>query len=171
MKRIILYESGTGFTAQYADWIAEELQCESVGFKKAKAINVADYDQVIFGGWMCAGKVMGYDKFKALNAKNPVLFAVGMAPSVPEVAEKIIKDNGFDAERFFYFEGGYRPEKVNFIMRTMMKMLKKSIEKKEEKTEEDLYIIKTFNGADNAKKEAIAPLVEFCMKESEERIC
>ena len=30
-------------------------------------------------------------------------------------------------------------------------------------TEEDLYIIKTFNGADNAKKEAIKPLVEFCM--------
>ena len=168
MKRIVLYESGTGFTAQYAAWIAEELQCESVEFKKVKTINAADYDQVIFGGWMCAGKVMGYDKFKALNAKNPVLFAVGMAPSVESVTEKIVTDNGFDAERFFYFEGGYRPEKVNFIMRTMMRMLKKSIEKKEEKTEEDLYIIKTFNGADNAKKEYVQPLVEYCRKESED---
>lgn len=164
MKRIIIYESGTGFTAQYAAWIAEELQCESVALKNAKTVNVADYDQVIFGGWMCAGKVMGYDKFVKLSAKNVVLFAVGMAPSVPEVANKIIVDNGFAAERFFYFEGGYRPEKVNFIMRTMMKMLKKSIEKKQEKTEEDLYIIKTFHGADNAKREAIMPLVEFCKK-------
>ena len=164
MKRIVVYESGTGFTAQYAAWIAEELQCESVALKNTKTLNPADYDQVIFGGWMCAGKVMGYDKFKALNAKNVVLFAVGMAPSVPDVANKIIKENGFDAERFFYFEGGYRPEKVNFIMRTMMKMLKKSIEKKPEKTEEDLYIIKTFHGADNAKKEAVKPLVEFCEK-------
>ena len=164
MKRIVIYESGTGFTAQYAAWIAEELQCESVALKNAKSVNVADYDQVIFGGWMCAGKVMGYDKFVKLHAKNAVLFAVGMAPAVPEVANKIIADNGFDAERFFYFEGGYRPEKVNFIMRTMMKMLKKSIEKKPEKTEEDLYIIKTFHGADNAKKEAIQPLVEFCKK-------
>lgn len=164
MKRIIIYESGTGFTAQYGAWIAEELQCECVALKNAKAVCLADYDQVIFGGWMCAGKVMGYDKFLKLNAKNVVLFAVGMAPSVPEVAEKIMKENGFDAERFFYFEGGYRPEKVNFIMRTMMKMLKKSIEKKAEKTEEDLYIIKTFNGADNAKKEAVQPLVDFCRK-------
>jgi len=164
MKRIVLYESGTGFTAQYAAWIAEELQCKSVALKNAKTMNVADYDQVIFGGWMCAGKVMGYDKFLKLNAKNVVLFAVGMAPSVPEVANKIIADNGFDAERFYYFEGGYRPEKVNFIMRTMMKMLKKSIEKKQEKTEEDLYIIKTFNGANNAKREAINPLVEYCDK-------
>lgn len=164
MKRIVLYESGTGFTAQYAAWIAEELKCESVALKNVKTVNVADYDQVIFGGWMCAGKVMGYDKFVKLNAKNVVLFAVGMAPSVRSVAEKIIKENGFDAERFFYFEGGYRPEKVNFIMRTMMKMLKKSIEKKAEKTEEDLYIIKTFNGADNAKKEAVVPLVEYCNK-------
>lgn len=165
MKRIVVYESGTGFTAQYAAWIAEELQCESVALKNTKAINPADYDQVIFGGWMCAGKVMGYDKFVKLNAKNVVLFAVGMAPSVASVAEKIVKENGFDAERFFYFEGGYRPEKVNVIMRTMMKMLKKSIEKKAEKTEEDLYIIKNFHGADNAKKEAIQPLVEFCMKQ------
>ncbi len=164
MERIVLYESGTGFTAQYAAWIAEELQCESIALKNAKTVNLADYDQVIFGGWMCAGKVMGYDKFVKLSVKNVVLFAVGMAPSVPEVANKIIADNGFDAERFFYFEGGYRPEKVNFIMRTMMKMLKKSIEKKAEKTEEDLYIIKTFNGADNAKKEAIKPLVEYCTK-------
>lgn len=164
MKRIVLYESGTGFTAQYAAWIAEELQCESVALKNAKAVNLSDYDRVIFGGWMCAGKVMGYDKFVKMNAKNVVLFAVGMAPSVPSVAEKIVKENGFDAERFFYFEGGYRPEKVNFIMRTMMKMLKKSIEKKAEKTEEDLYIIKTFNGADNAKKEAVQPLVDFCRK-------
>ena len=164
MKRIVIYESGTGFTAQYAAWIAEELQCESVALKNAKTVNLADYDQVIFGGWMCAGKVMGYDKFIKLNAKNVVLFAVGMAPSVPEVANKIIADNGFDAERFFYLEGGYRPEKVNFIMRTMMKMLKKSIEKKPEKTEEDLYIIKTFNGADNAKKEAVIALIEFCKK-------
>jgi len=164
MKRIVIYESGTGFTAQYAAWIAEELQCESIALKNVKTVNVAEYDQVIFGGWMCAGKVMGYDKFVKLSANNVVLFAVGMAPSVPEVANKIIADNGFDAERFFYFEGGYRPEKVNFIMRTMMKLLKKSIEKKAEKTEEDLYIIKTFNGADNAKKEAILPLVKFCKK-------
>lgn len=165
MKRIVVYESGTGFTAQYAAWIAEELQCECIALKDIKTVNLADYDQVMFGGWMCAGKVMGYDKFKALNANNVVLFAVGMAPSVASVAEKIVKENGFDAERFFYFEGGYRPEKINFIMRTMMKMLKKSIEKKAEKTEEDLYIIKTFNGADNAKKEAVKPLVEFCKKQ------
>lgn len=162
MKRIIIYESGTGFTAQYGEWIAEALQCETVELKNVKTVNVSEYDQVIFGGWICAGKVMGYDKFKALNAKNVVLFAVGMTPPVASVTEKIVADNGFDAERFFYFEGGYRPEKVNFIMRTMMKMLKKSIEKKTEKTEEDLYIIKTFNGADNAKEEAIQPLVEYC---------
>ena len=162
MKRIVVYESGTGFTAQYAAWIAEALQCESLTLKNSKTVNLADYDQVIFGGWMCAGKVMGYDKFKNMNAKNVVLYAVGMAPSVASVTEKIVKENGFDTERFFYFEGGYRPEKVNFIMRTMMKMLKKSLEKKEEKTEEDLYIIETFNGADNAKKEAIMPLVEYC---------
>ena len=36
MKRIVVYESGTGFTAQYAAWIAEELQCESMKLKNTK---------------------------------------------------------------------------------------------------------------------------------------
>ena len=92
MKRIVIYESGTGFTAQYAAWIAEELQCESVALKNAKSVNPAEYDQIIFGGWMCAGKVTGYDKFVKMNAKNVILYAVGMAPSVPEVTDKIIKE-------------------------------------------------------------------------------
>ena len=44
---------------------------------------------------MCAGKVMGYDKFKALNVKKSVLFGVGMAPAADSVVEKIIADNNF----------------------------------------------------------------------------
>ena len=28
MKKIVIYESATGFTKKYAEWIAEELQAE-----------------------------------------------------------------------------------------------------------------------------------------------
>ena len=36
MKRIVVYESGTGFTAKYAGWIAQRLGCEAKEFKNVK---------------------------------------------------------------------------------------------------------------------------------------
>ena len=29
MKKVVIYQSGTGFTAKYAGWIAERLGCEA----------------------------------------------------------------------------------------------------------------------------------------------
>ena len=34
MKTAVIYESGTGFTEQYAQWISEELHCDCVNRKK-----------------------------------------------------------------------------------------------------------------------------------------
>ena len=36
MKKIVVYQSGTGFTAKYAGWIAEELDCDAVDFKRLR---------------------------------------------------------------------------------------------------------------------------------------
>lgn len=41
MKKIVVYQSGTGFTAKYADWIAEELGCEAKEYKYVKADELA----------------------------------------------------------------------------------------------------------------------------------
>ena len=79
MKRIVVYQSGTGFTAKYAGWIAEELGCEVKEYKKVKPDELAGFDQVIYGGWILGGMVFGYDKIKALNLKNVVVFGVGMS--------------------------------------------------------------------------------------------
>ena len=51
MKHIIIFESGTGFTAKYAAWIAEALQCESVALKNAKKINLSNKKQEYYIQW------------------------------------------------------------------------------------------------------------------------
>ncbi|MDD6071827.1 MAG: flavodoxin domain-containing protein [Clostridiales bacterium] len=162
MKKIVVYQSGTGFTAKYAGWIAEELGCEAKEYKKVKPDELAGFDQVIYGGWILGGMVFGYDKIKALNLKNVVVFGVGMSFPDDETAEKIAQQNQIPRDRFFYFEGGYNPEKVGFFKKMMINMIKKSIEKKEEKTEQDIYALNTFKGADHTCKEAIKELVELC---------
>ena len=160
MKIIVVYKSGTGFTEKYANWIAEALNCESVQLKKVNLNELINYDVVVYGGWIMAGMVSGYDKIKALNLKNLYVFGVGMSVPSDEVIGKMVEQNGLDKDNFFYFEGGYRPEKVGFFKKMMINMIKKNIEKKPEKSEEDLHMLETVKGADNTNKDAIIMLVE-----------
>lgn len=165
MKRIVIYQSGTGFTAKYAQWIAEGLECEAKEYKSVNPKELEEYDRVIYGGWIFGGMVAGYDKIKALNLKDVIVFAVGMTVPSEEVAAKIAKQNQIPRERLYYYEGGYNPKKVGFMKRMLLNMIKKSLEKKENKTPEELHTLETFKGADNTNKEAIGELVAFCMGE------
>lgn len=163
MKKVVIYQSGTGFTAKYAGWIAEKLGCEAKEYKSVNPNELTSYDLVVYGGWIMGGMVVGYDKVKALNLKNVVVFGVGMTVPSDEVAGKIAEQNQISRERFFYFEGGYNPQKLGVVKKMMVNMVKKSLEKKADKTEDDLHTLETFKGADNTRKEAIEDLVAFCM--------
>ena len=163
MKKVVIYQSGTGFTAKYAGWIAERLGCEAKEYKSVNPNELTSYDLVVYGGWIMGGMVVGYDKIKALNLKNVVVFGVGMTVPSDEVAGKIAEQNQISRERFFYFEGGYNPQKLGVVKKMMVNMVKKSLEKKADKTADDLHTLETFKGADNTRKEAIEDLVAFCM--------
>lgn len=161
MKRIVVFQSGTGFTAKYANWIAEELGCEARELKKINTGELQNYDEVVYGGYIMANMVSGYNKIKPLKLKRVVIFGVGMSVAKEDVVKQIAEQNKISLENFFYFEGGYNPKKVGFFKKMMMNMIKKSIEQKVEKTEEDIHMLETFQGADNTKKEYIKPLVEY----------
>ena len=162
MKKIVVYQSGTGFTAKYAGWIAEDLGCNAVELKSTNLNELSSYDMVIYGGWIMGGMVAGYDKVKKLELKNIVVFGVGMTVPCEEVAAKIAEQNQIPREQFFYFEGGYNPQKLGFVQKMMINMIKKSLLKKADKTAEDLHALETFKGADNTDRNAIKGLVEYC---------
>lgn len=164
MKKIVVYKSATGFTAKYANWIAEELCCEAKEYKNIKGNELSDYDVVIYGGWIMANMVSGYDKIKMMNLKKVIVYGVGMSVPSDEVIGRIAEQNKISRDDFFYFEGGYRPEKVGFFKRMMMNMIKKSIEKKPEKTAEDIHMLENFKGADNTDRAAIEPLINYLNK-------
>lgn len=162
MKKIVVYQSGTGFTAKYAGWIAEDLGCNAVELKSTNLNELNSYDMVIYGGWIMGGMVAGYDKVKKLNLKNIIVFGVGMTVPSEEVTAKIAEQNQIPREQFFYFEGGYNPQKLGFIQKAMTNIIKKSLLKKADKTAEDLHTLETFKGADNTDRNAIKGLVEYC---------
>ena len=99
-----------------------------------------------------------------MNLKNVIVFGVGMTVPSEEVAAKIAEQNQIPRNRFYYYEGGYAPQKVGFMKKMMMNMIKRSLEKKKNKTADELHTLETFKGADNTSKESIEDLVARCMK-------
>lgn len=47
MKSIVIYNSQTGFTKKYAEWISEATGCEAVEFKTASKMNLFEYDAIV----------------------------------------------------------------------------------------------------------------------------
>lgn len=149
MKTIVVYSSRTGFTERYARWIAEELECEC---KTIKAVNeklLAEYDCIIYGGWMMASNIsdmVRLRKMKGLEDKKMVVFAVGITSMDSEDSIKRIEEMNFapvESSRipFFYFEGGIDYEKMGFMNKKMLGAMRKSLNKKEHLTSEESELL------------------------------
>lgn len=123
MKILVTYQSKTGFTKKYAEWISEELKCDLKELKKVK--DVKDYDLIIHGGWIMGGVIKGLNKIKKLSPDKLIVFGVGLTPKKDLDTSKMIKDNKLENIPFFYYEGGTNPKKMGFVGRTIVKLVTK----------------------------------------------
>ncbi len=167
MKPIVVYNSKTGFTKKYGEWIAQELGCKAVSVKQA---GYSDCDVIIYGGRLMAGKIAGLNKIKnnpALGAKKLVIFASGMTGMMDSKAiDKIKEDNLSASEQknipFYYFEGGVNYEAMGFLSRSMLKMMVKSLAKKENRTVDETNMMNALaSSSDHSDKAYIRPLIDY----------
>lgn len=162
MKRVVVYQSSTGFTKQYAEWIAQELGCEAVSLKALPSGMADEQDCVIFGGWIMGNMIMGLDKIRRRNTKQLVVFAVGSSREEEDIKDTLISQNNLGDTPFFYMEGGFRFEKLNFIYKKILKTIKKSLVKKENKTEREKFMEQILcTSFDRSDKKYIAPLISY----------
>lgn len=61
-KTIVIYKSRYGTTKQYAEWIAEELDCPSLSIDVVKKRDLKQYDTIIYGGSIRAGGIRELDR-------------------------------------------------------------------------------------------------------------
>lgn len=125
MKTVVTYQSKTGFTKKYAEWIAKELSCDLEEMTNMNASQIASYDLVIHGGWIMGGMVNGLEKLKAMNPKRLMVFGVGFTAKEQAEIPKCIEANKLGDTPFYYYEGGMDPKKMGFMGRTMVKMVTK----------------------------------------------
>lgn len=165
MRRIVIYTSSTGFTKQYAQWIAAALKCEAKPIKEVLAEEIQEADTVIYGGWIMGNTIVGLDKARKLCGDKLIVFAVGSSPAGEKTMAAIKAQNNIGDMPCFYMEGGFAFEKLGFVKKMMLNMVKKAVAKKKDKTEQDIYMEKVLGTSfDHSDQKYIQPLVKFVMK-------
>lgn len=164
MSTIVIYESATGFTKRYAQWIAEALQCDCKELKQLSLNEIENVDRVIFGGWIMGSGIMGLEKLRGRTQPFAV-FAVGSSPAYEEVISVIKEQNKIGDTPLFYMEGGFQFEKLGFAKKTILKMLKKAVAKKENPNRQEAFMAQALGTSfDHSGREQILPLIEYCNK-------
>lgn len=127
MKTIVVYKSSTGFTKKYAEWVTDSLNCKAVTLKEALKMkdSLVQYDNVIFGGWVMGGMIMGLNKVIELGIDKLTIFAVGGTEDSDDLRKAIVENNKIKDFSFFYYEGGLQYDKVKLPFRLMLKAVKK----------------------------------------------
>ena len=170
MKTAVIYNSQTGFTQKYAQWIAEAAGADCFELKAAKKKNFDPYDAVVFGGWACAGTISQITWFKSNIEKWPgktlIAFCTGSSPAQNPAIEPFLRGQFSEAERekvhVFYCPGGFNYEKMPTGSRWMMKLFQKMAGAKKNKTAADLEMLEMISHSyDISDKKYIEPIVKL----------
>ena len=169
MNTIILYVSQTGFTEQYARWLAEDLSCDCLPYARQKEVNFDRYEAVIYGSWRHAGQIQKIHWFNRLlpewKTKKIALFAVGAMPADSPEAKAVLTQN-LTSEACcpvaaFYLPGGLRYDRMPMASRWMMKAFSSMIAKKKDKTDQEEEMAKWIGRSyDLSDRAYINPIVE-----------
>lgn len=170
MKTIVIYNSQTGFTKRYAQWIAEATRADCLALPAAKKKDLAPYEAIIFGGWACAGNISKVSWFKAnldkWADKKLIAFCVGASPiGNPEIdiaLNRIFNESEQKKVRVFYCPGGLNYEKMSAPSKLMMKMFVKSLKAKRDKTEAEEVMANMISSSyDISDKKYIEPILKY----------
>lgn len=168
MKTIVIYNSQTGFTKRYAEWIAEATGADCFELSAAKKKDLAAYDAIIFGSWACAGGIRKLGWFKGnvdrWQDKKLIAFCVGANPIDSPEIDPALKRNFTESERekisVFYCPGGLNYEKMPAPSKLMMRMFVTMLKAKKGKTEADQEMIKMISASyDISDKKYIEPIL------------
>lgn len=170
MKTIIIYNSQTGFTKRYAQWLAEATDAECLELEDAKKHTYDNYDAIVFGGWACAGGISKLKWFKShmdqWEGKKLAVFCVGGGPADNPDISKALRGNFNDAQwervKVFYCPGGFNYEKMSATSKMMMKIFIKALRAKKDKTEEEKGMVDMLSHSyDISDKKYIEPILEY----------
>lgn len=153
---IIVYESKTGFTKRYADILAAKTKLKACNVKQFLQAN--SNEEIIFLGWMKAGKIQGLDKLR--KYKIVAVCASGTARTAEPDTATVMARNKIENIPLFYLRGGCLPLKElkgmdKFMLSMFVKMLKSRKDKDTELVESISNIENGFDGVNEANLDPV----------------
>ncbi len=170
MKTLVIYKSKTGFVKKYAEWIAEELSADIFEASKISLDMLKPYDSVIYGGGLYAVGINGIQfitqNLDKLKNKRIIVFATGASASCPKVINHV-KNKNFTPEQekhlqFFYLRGGFNYNKLKFLDKLLMTLLKWKLKRKAELTPDERGLLLAYDKpVDFTMKQNIEELISY----------
>ena len=170
MKTLVTYKSKTGFTKNYAQWLAQELSADLIEIPKVSPDMLMAYDTIILGGGLYAGGINGVKLIKSnldkLKDKKLIVFATGASPVRDEVIREI-RDKNFTPEqqtqiKLFYLRGGFDFSKLNPFEKFVMSLMKMMLKRKKDLTQEEKSFLSAYDEpVDFTNKENIEPIISY----------
>jgi menaquinone-dependent protoporphyrinogen IX oxidase len=131
-KIVVVYRSKTGFTRNYANWLAKRLNCDLLEGDKVRAKDLTEYDTIIYGSGLYASGISGIKlitkNYELLKNKRLIVFAVGASPARKELNTELVNANIPEQQRsgieFYYLRGGFDYNRLSPFYKLLMQLKK-----------------------------------------------
>lgn len=170
-KIIVIYHSTYGSTERYARWIGERLGAEVCPLAKIKPAKLNEYETVIFGSSVHAGRIKRInflkDNWEGIKEKKVVVFSVSMAPPEDPGIQQIFETNlpGEILEKVtgFSLRGAYNYYQLKgfdkFLMNGLKMMMKAKLRSGPD-LETQEFLDHFYDSNDWTNEKAIAPILD-----------
>lgn len=174
MNQQIIYGSEYGTTRRYAEQLSQLTGIPAMDYTSAK--NLDGCELVIYLGGLYAGGVKGlkHTVKRLPTGVKLILVTVGLADVTDQENIRNIQNSVrrqlptalFDQTALFHLRGGIDYDKLSFVHKSMMAMLRKSLARKDRESlrEEDRQLLDTYGSCvDFTSKESIQPIVQCAL--------
>lgn len=175
-KAIVIYNSKRGSTKQYAEWIADDLECTAVPLQNFDYGSLSQFDVVIFGGWLRGSGIVGFDKFRkhiAAHTDKLIIFVTGISEYNPQNYQQICEINfteeiNMQNTLLYFCPGKYVPSEVTgldkFLMAVSKKVLISGATDKESSSAANTMVDAIVNGVNNVDRRYTEQVIRAARK-------
>ena len=162
--RAIVYTSNTGSTAEYAKMLSHQIVVPAYSMKEADK-RVKTGAEIIYLGWIMAGKIKGYTE-AARKYNIRAVCGVGMGQTGTQIAEVRAKNKIPQRIPLFTLQGTFDIKKLHGVYKMMMNIMIKTAgkaltEKSDRTPEDDDMLDMMLNGSNRVKDENLTDMIKW----------
>lgn len=162
--RAIVYTSNTGSTAEYAKMLSHQIVVPAYSMKEAEK-KVKSGAEIIYLGWIMAGKIKGYTE-AARKYNIQAVCGVGMGQTGTQLTEVRTKNKIPQRMSLFTLQGTFDIKKLHGVYKMMMNVMVKTAgkalaDKSDRTSEEDDMLDMMLNGSNRVKAENLSNIIKW----------